>query len=94
MIKFIKLGNGTENLNHLNVTVIATLKLRCSIFSTSRFFFIKGMCVVPPVIRANANAPKRKGDTDVRCEACWLKLCLIGYNLETALYDRLRYVST
>ncbi len=57
------------------------------------FFLLLGKCVVPPVIRANANALKRKGDTDVRCEACWLKLCLIGYNLETTLYDRLRYGS-
>jgi hypothetical protein len=23
-------------------------------------------------------------------QACWLKLCLIGYKLEEALYDRLR----
>lgn len=26
----------------------------------------------------------------MRCQACWLKLCLIGYNLENGLYDRLR----
>jgi hypothetical protein len=26
----------------------------------------------------------------VRCQACWLKLCLIGYNLKDELYDQLR----
>ncbi len=49
------------------------------------------MCVVPPVLRNNPNAPKKKEETSsVRCEACWLKLCLIGYQLDDALYDRLR----
>jgi hypothetical protein len=59
-----------------------------------------GMCVVPPVIRKTPSTPhgaNRKGDnndtlssTTVRCQACWLKLCLIGYNLEPILYDKLR----
>jgi len=42
--------------------------------------------------RSNSNVTKRNrpGDNDVRCEACWLKLCLIGYNLDTPLYDKLR----
>ena len=49
------------------------------------------MCVIPPAIRSNSNVTKRsKGENDIRCEACWLKLCLIGYNLETSLYDKLR----
>ena len=30
------------------------------------------------------------GQAGVRCQACWLKLCLIGYNLEGSLYDKLR----
>ena len=38
MIKFIKLGNGTENLNHLNVTVIATLKVTLFYFFNFSFF--------------------------------------------------------
>ena len=59
-----------------------------------------GMCVVPPVIRKTPSTPhgaNRKSDnidtlssTTVRCQACWLKLCLIGYNLEPILYDKLR----
>ena len=60
-----------------------------------------GMCVVPPVIRKPLNTPqgtswqcdKKDGivsATDARCQACWLKLCLIGYNLEATNYDKLR----
>ena len=57
-----------------------------------------GMCVVPPVIRKTPSTPlgaNRKSDNidspaTVRCQACWLKLCLIGYNLEPILYDKLR----
>lgn len=50
-----------------------------------------GKCVVPPVIRGAVSAlGRKKSDGDVRCQACWLKLCLIGYNLENDLYDRLR----
>jgi len=55
-----------------------------------------GKCVVPPVIRPSAGAsaamPKRTTTNEeaTRCQACWLKLCLLGYNLESDLYDRLR----
>ena len=49
------------------------------------------MCVVPPVIRSTMSGPRKKTDSaDVRCQACWLKLCLIGYNLDIELYDKLR----
>jgi hypothetical protein len=37
-------------------------------------------------------AKRAKSESDVRCEACWLKLCLIGYKLDTPLYDKLRCV--
>eukprot|EP00094_Tigriopus_californicus_P001742 TCALIF_01684-PB protein Name:"Similar to trx Histone-lysine N-methyltransferase trithorax (Drosophila virilis)" AED:0.11 eAED:0.18 QI:0/0.63/0.41/0.91/0.90/1/12/267/3483 len=47
----------------------------------------KGKCVVPPVIRGSR---KKNNGNDVRCQACWLKLCLIGYNLANSLYDQLR----
>ena len=59
-----------------------------------------GMCVVPPVIRKNPTNPQaaiKTSDQNVdssgnplRCQACWLKLCLIGYNLESTLYEKLR----
>ena len=60
-----------------------------------------GMCIVPPVIRKTPTTPqitKKKesansdleGQAAVRCQACWLKLCLIGYNLDDILYDKLR----
>ena len=52
-----------------------------------------GLCVVPPVLRSAATtaaSTKRKGEDNTRCQACWLKLCLIGYNLENELYDKLR----
>lgn len=51
-----------------------------------------GECVVPPVIRTTSATPQRKSDSgvEVRCQACWLKLCLIGYNLDEDLYDKLR----
>lgn len=46
---------------------------------------------MPPVIRKTPNVPRKRADCgDIRCQACWLKLCLIGYQLETELYDRLR----
>ena len=49
-----------------------------------------GMCIVPPVIRKTPQITKKKesansdleGQAAVRCQACWLKLCLIGYNLD------------
>lgn len=43
-----------------------------------------GQCVVPPgrLLKAT-NVPPR-------CQACWLKLCLLGYKLEPSLYDKLR----
>ena len=60
-----------------------------------------GMCIVPPVIRKTPTTPQvtkknesansdLEGQTAVRCQACWLKLCLIGYNLDDILYDKLR----
>ncbi len=53
-----------------------------------------GTCVVPPVVRGGSAAgggKSKAGSTvDSRCQACWLKLCLIGYNLEDSLYDKLR----
>ena len=52
--------------------------------------FCAGMCVVPPVIRNSSHTPHKKQEAEIRCQSCWLKLCLIGYNLETQLYDSLR----
>ena len=53
-----------------------------------------GTCVVPPVIRTGVTPVvdelKGKKSDEARCQACWLKLCLIGYNLEADLYDKLR----
>ena len=60
-----------------------------------------GMCIVPPVIRKTPTTPQitkknesvnsdLEGQAAVRCQACWLKLCLIGYNLDDILYDKLR----
>ena len=43
-----------------------------------------GNCLVPPVLRL------KKANSEKRCQACWLKLCLIGYTLEDNLYDKLR----
>ena len=48
-----------------------------------------GNCVVPPVLRGLPADPAKARGLD-RCQACWLKLCLIGYNLEADLYDKLR----
>ncbi len=54
---------------------------------------------MPPVIRsssggfpAKSSSSESSSSSDVagRCQACWLKLCLIGYNLDADLYDRLR----
>ena len=42
----------------------------------------RGDCVVPPVAKSSSG--------EVRCQGCWLKLCLIGYQLEADKYDRLR----
>ena len=42
----------------------------------------RGDCVVPPVAKSSSG--------EVRCQACWLKLCLIGYQLEAEKYDQLR----
>ncbi len=57
-----------------------------------------GTCVVPPVLRNAAGYPAAKssgqsessGDSSIRCQACWLKLCLIGYKLDSEQYDQLR----
>ena len=37
-----------------------------------------GLCVVPPVLRATSGQPKKAETSVPRCQACWLKLCLIG----------------
>ena len=34
--------------------------------------------------------PRKKAENESRCQACWLKLCLLGYNLEADLYNKLR----
>ena len=34
--------------------------------------------------------PRKKAENESRCQACWLKLCLLGYNLEPDLYNKLR----
>ncbi|CAB4060364.1 Histone-lysine N-methyltransferase 2A [Lepeophtheirus salmonis] len=39
-----------------------------------------GLCIVPP----QSNISDK-----VRCEACWLKLCLIGYHLESGMFNKL-----
>ncbi len=44
-----------------------------------------GQCVVPPVLPRGFKKPETN-----RCQACWLKLCLLGYTLENDLYDMLR----
>ena len=38
---------------------------------------------MPPVV-------VKSSQTEVRCQACWLKLCLIGYNLDADQYLKLR----
>lgn len=69
------------------ITTLFTLFTFLTIFVQ----YFLGMCVVPPVLRTNSGGPKKKSESaDVRCQACWLKLCLIGYKLEDDLYDRLR----
>ena len=37
-----------------------------------------------------AAQPRKKAENESRCQACWLKLCLLGYNLEADLYNKLR----
>ena len=37
-----------------------------------------GLCVVPPVLRATSGQTKKAEASVPRCQACWLKLCLIG----------------
>ena len=49
-----------------------------------------GKCVVPPVLRASVAVKKAKKENEGRCQACWLKLCLIGYKFDDVLYDQLR----
>ena len=68
--------------------------------SSTKIISEPGMCVVPPVIRKNPSNPQAStksmdhtvdsSGNALRCQACWLKLCLIGYNLDSALYDKLR----
>ncbi len=48
----------------------------------------QGACVVPPIMRSTCGGAANSETS--RCQACWLKLCLIGYNLESDLYDGLR----
>lgn len=35
-------------------------------------------------------ARKKWEQNESRCQACWLKLCLLGYNLEADLYNKLK----
>jgi hypothetical protein len=50
-----------------------------------------GKCVVPPQVSSSfGNIKNRKKENESRCQACWLKLCLIGYKLDDGLYDQLR----
>ena len=49
-----------------------------------------GMCVVPPVLRSTSGQIKKSEASVTRCQACWLKLCLIGFKLDADLYKQLR----
>ena len=33
---------------------------------------------------------KKWEQNESRCQACWLKLCLLGYNLDSDLYNKLK----
>ena len=48
-----------------------------------------GLCVVPPVLRATSGQTKKAAaePSVPRCQACWLKLCLIGELFTYLLYS-------
>ena len=49
-----------------------------------------GECVVPPDVIRGGRSKTASKKSEARCQACWLKLCLIGYKLEDEWYEKLR----